>query len=201
MLQNSVNASELALKRWTVNDYHRMIAAGILTSGDRVELINGQIIQMVPQDPPHASTADEGADYLKACFAKRAKVRVQLPITLAPDSEPEPDFAIVRLDHRYRDRHPEPVDIYFLIEISDSTFYYDRNRKAKIYASAGIPEYWIIHLKQKQVIMLRQPVAGVYQREQVFTGGDRIAPLAFPDILVDVPALFLNPVSDEKEET
>ena len=75
-----------------------MIALGILTSDTPVELINGQIIKMVPQEPPHAATTDEGGDYLKALFAGKAKVRVQLPITLAPDSELEPDFAIVRID-------------------------------------------------------------------------------------------------------
>ncbi|MGF1570922.1 MAG: Uma2 family endonuclease [Nodosilinea sp.] len=91
----SLSPADLPLKRWTVDDYHRMITAGILTPADRVELLGGQTVEMVPQDPPHASRLDDGGDYLKALFAQRAKVRVQLPITLAPGSEPEPDFAVV----------------------------------------------------------------------------------------------------------
>jgi uncharacterized membrane protein len=74
---------ERLLKRWTVADYHRMIASDVLTSDDRVELLDGQVIEMVAQDPPHASTTDEGSDYLKALFAGRAKVRTQLPVTLS----------------------------------------------------------------------------------------------------------------------
>ena len=144
---SSPTSAELLLKRWTVDDYHRMLASGILAPDDRVELLDGQIVEMAPQDPPHASRVDDGGDYLKAIFANRAKVRVQLPITLAPGSEPEPDFAIVRLDeNRYRDRHPQPQDVLLLIEVADSTFKRDRIYKAKIYATAGITEYWIVDI-------------------------------------------------------
>lgn len=81
----------LSLKGWTLAEYHQLIALGLLTPDTAVELINGH-----PQQPPHVATTDEGGDYLKALFAGKAKVRVQLPVTLPPDSEPEPDFAIVR---------------------------------------------------------------------------------------------------------
>ncbi|MBE9098811.1 Uma2 family endonuclease [Vacuolonema iberomarrocanum] len=184
--------AELPLKRWTVDDYHRMIAAGILTLDDRVELLDGQIVEMVPQEPPHASRVDEGGDYLKQLFAGRAKVRVQLPITLAPGSEPEPDFAIVRIDeNRYRDRHPSPDDVLLLIEVSDSTLKRDRDRKAKIYARAGIRDYWIVDINRRQVIVLQDPQEESYQVERIFSEADQLVTLCCPEIVIELSYLIL----------
>ncbi|MBD2427696.1 Uma2 family endonuclease [Phormidium sp. FACHB-1136] len=183
---------DLTLKQWTVEDYHRMLGAGILSSEDRVELLEGQIVEMVPQNPPHASRIDDGGDYLKALFAQRAKVRVQLPVTLAPGSEPEPDFAIVRPDpNRYRDRHPSPQDILLLIEVADATLTRDRTHKAAIYAKAGIPEYWIIDLPQRQMIVLQDPQGGTYQQEHILGADDQRAPLQCPEVTVNLRYLLL----------
>jgi Uma2 family endonuclease len=184
---------ELFLKRWTVADYHRMITSGVLTSDDRVELLDGHVIEMVPQDPPHASTTDEGSDYLKALFAGQAKVRAQLPVTLSNCSEPEPDIAVVRIDNnRYRDRHPNPADIFLLIEIADATLKRDRTHKAKLYAQANVPEYWIVDVNQRQLIVFRDPQDGMYQSEAVLTATDQIAPLAFPDVMIKLQSLFIS---------
>lgn len=189
---SSLTSTDLFLKRWTVDDYHRMISAGILTPEDRVELLDGQIVEMAPQDPPHASRIDDGGDYLKALFANRAKVRVQLPITLAPGSEPEPDFAIVRIDENgYRDRHPQPQDVLLLIEVADSTLRRDRTHKVQIYAKAGIGEYWIVDIKKRQVVVLQDPQDGSYQFEQTFTDNDQIAPLLLPNVVVNLRSLIL----------
>jgi len=180
------------LKRWTVDDYHRMMAVGILTPDDRVELLEGQIIEMVPPDPPHASRIDDGGDYLKALFAGQAKVRVQLPITIAPSSEPEPDFAIVRFDeNRYRDRHPAPEDVFLLMEVADTTWRRDSIQKARIYARAGIPEYWILDINRQQVTVLRQPQAERYQSEQAFTAADELAAEALPEVAIALQNLLL----------
>lgn len=184
--------SDLPLKRWSVDEYHRLIAAGIITSNHHVELLDGQIVEMVPQDPPHASTTAEGSDYLKERFAGHAKVRTQLPITLSPSSEPEPDIAVVRIDpNRYRDRHPSPEDVFLLVEIADTTLGYDRNRKAKVYAQAGIPEYWIVNLNQRQVIVCCDPQGDTYQSEQIIEATDSIAPLAFPAIKIELQQILL----------
>lgn len=182
----------LSPKRWTVDEYHQIIALGIITPDTPVELINGQIIEMVPQQPPHAATTDEGGDYLKALFSGKAKVRVQLPVTLLPDSEPEPDFAIVKIDaNRYRDRHPDPNDIYLIIEVADSTLQKDRQYKSQLYAQAGIPEYWVINLKQNQVIVYRQLQDSTYQTEQILEASDKVQLLAFPDVIVDLKQLLI----------
>lgn len=189
---SSLTSADLFLKRWTVDDYHRMISAGILTPDDRVELLDGQIVEMAPQDPPHASRIDDGGDYLKALFATRAKVRVQLPITLAPGSEPEPDFAVVRIDeNRYRDHHPQPQDVLLLIEVADSTLKWDRTHKAQIYAKADIGEYWIVDIKKRQVVVLQDPQNGSYKSEQTFTENDQIAPLLLPNITLSLRYLIL----------
>ena len=154
----------LPQRRWTVDEYHRMIAAGILTANDRVELLDGYIIEMVPQEPPHASTTSSFGNDFVVLFAGKAWVRQQLPITIAPDSEPEPDIAVVKIDpRRYRERHPIPQEVYLLVEVAGSTLSYDRIRKTKVYAQASIPEYWVINVKQRQVLVFRDPQGDRYQ--------------------------------------
>jgi Uma2 family endonuclease len=185
------SSPELFLKRWTVADYHLMIASGVLTSDDRVELLDGQVIEMVPQDPPHASTTDEGSDYLKALFAGRAKVRAQFPIVLSGYSEPEPSIAVVRIDeNRYRDRHPNPTDIFLLVEIADASLKYNHTYKAKLYAQADVPEYWIIDVHHYQIIVFRHPKDGTYQSEEVLTDTNPVTPITFPDISIKLDPFF-----------
>ncbi|UFP96710.1 Uma2 family endonuclease [Gloeobacter morelensis] len=133
------------LRAWTVEEYHRMIEAGILTTEDQVELLEGQIVQMSPQKSPHAATTHKASDVLQKILAETALIRTQFPITLLPDSEPEPDIVVVRPDPRYYlERHPDAGDILLLIEVSDSTLDYDRRCKAGVYARVGIADYWIL---------------------------------------------------------
>ena len=187
-------------RRWTVDEYHRMIAAGILGKGnagysrtehqeyrrvERVELIDGYIFEMVPQEPPHASTTSSFGNEFVMLFAKKAWVRQQLPLTITPSSEPEPDISVVKIDqNRYRDRHPTPEDVYLLIEVADSTLRFDRDRKAKLYAQANIPEYWVIDVKKRQVLVMRDPNGGEYQSQSILDISDTISPVAFPDIVI-----------------
>jgi Uma2 family endonuclease len=191
-IQPNPQLDDLPQRRWTVDEYHRMVAAGILTAGDRVELLDGQIIEMVPQEPPHASTTSSFGNDFVVLFAGKAWVRQQLPITIAPNSEPEPDIAVVKIDSkRYRDRHPIPEDVYLLIEVADSTLNYDRTRKVKAYAKAKIPEYWIVDVNQRQLLVFREPQADMYQVEQVLGETDAIASLSFPEITVQLADLFV----------
>ena len=181
----------LPQRRWTVDEYHRMIAASILNSSDRVELLDGHIIEMVPQQPPHASTTSSFGNDFVMLFAGKAWVRQQLPITIAPNSEPEPDIAVVKIDSkRYRDRHPTPEDVYLLVEVADSILSCDRDRKVQIYAKANIPEYWIIDVNQRQVLVFRQSVGETYQMQQVLGVADAVTPLSFPEITVQLAELL-----------
>jgi Uma2 family endonuclease len=180
------------LRLWTVDEYHRMIEAEILTTEDRVELLEGQIIQLSPQQPPHAAITQRTWKYLYRLLADRADIRVQLPITLRPNSEPEPDIAIVRINSReYIDGHPTADDIFLLIEVADRTLNSDRTSKARIYAQARIPEYWIVDVNARQIYVLREPGEETYQQETILGKDTKFSPLAFPEIEVEVNQMFL----------
>lgn len=175
---------------WNVYEYHRMIETGILTSDDQVELLEGQIIQMSPQRPPDAATTQRTANYLSRLLLGQAYIRVQLPITLPPNSEPEPDIAVVRIDMReYFDRHPAADDIFLLVEVAKTTLH-DRVNKARIYAIANITEYWVLDIQQRQVYIFRQPGTETYQQEIILNQDATISPVAFRDINVIVNHLF-----------
>ena len=183
----------LATRLWTVDDYHRMIEAGILTTGDRVELLEGQIVEMSPQRPPHASTTQHVARYLDRLLEEIAYVRMQLPITLKPNSEPEPDIAVVRIDsNEYSDHRPVPDDIFLIIEVADTTLLSDRQQKAITYAKAGIADYWILDVNTQQIYMFREPGATGYEQESILTKGSTLVPLAFPTVQVYPDRLFLG---------
>ncbi|BAY61661.1 hypothetical protein NIES22_17280 [Calothrix brevissima NIES-22] len=176
---------------WTVEEYHRMIDAGILNANDRVELLDGRIIQMSPQKPPHAGTTQRVDRYLQDLLRNRAEIRVQLPITLST-SEPEPDIAVVSIDPAaYGDHHPTSSEILLLIEVSYSTFDIDFNEKSLIYAKANIADYWILDVIERQVYILRQPTESGYQDIVVLSEDAVIAPLAFGEITIPFSELFL----------
>ena len=138
-------------KTWTVEEYHRMIEAGILTEGDNIELLDGRIVEMSPQTPLHAGTTQRSDRYLQHLLRDLAEIRAQLPITLA-SSEPEPDIAVVCIDPgAYGDHHPNPSEILLLIEVSYSTLQIDRREKALIYARANIAEYWILDQRARRI--------------------------------------------------
>lgn len=124
--------------KWTIDEYHRMIDAGIL-SDRQVELLQGEIVEMSPEGEPHAYCSDEAGEYLTDLLGKHAKIRQAKPITLPNDSEPEPDIAIVqRLGREYREHHPYPENIFWLIEYANSSLEKDLETKSKIYAQAGL---------------------------------------------------------------
>lgn len=176
---------------WTVDEYHRMIDAGILTEDDNVELLEGRIVQMSPQRPPHAGTAQRASDYIKAQLAAQAHVRMQLPITL-PTSEPEPDIAVVRIDpNAYGDRHPTGDEIFLLIEVAYTTLKIDRQEKAPIYARANIADYWILDVIERRAYIFRNPTPEGYQAEISLQDRAMISPLAFPQIEIPLSQLFL----------
>jgi Uma2 family endonuclease len=179
------------LRRWTVAEYHRLIETEILTASDRVELINGEIIRMSPQGPPHASTTQQSDEALKQNLGAQVTVRVQLPITLAT-SEPEPDLAIVkRRADAYSTAHPYPDDILLIVEVSDSTLDFDRTTKAQTYGKAGILEYWVIDVAGRNLYVLRQPNGNGYGTEIVLRGDDYVSSIAFPEVAIEVDSLLV----------
>ncbi|MDZ8055162.1 MAG: Uma2 family endonuclease [Aulosira sp. ZfuVER01] len=171
--------------KWTIDDYHRMIAAGILDER-RVELLQGEIFEISLEGEPHAYFSSKAGEYLTRLLGERATIRPAKPITLPNNSQPEPDLAIVqRLGREYLNHHPYPENIFWLIEYSDSSLDKDLEIKTKIYAEAEILEYWVVNLKKRQLIVFREPQDGEYASKSTLTGGT-IYPIAFPDIAVAV---------------
>jgi Uma2 family endonuclease len=134
----------VAIAKWTLDEYHRMIAAGLLDHR-QVELLKGEIVEMAPEGEPHAYFSSEAGDYLAQLLGERAMVRQAKPITLPNQSEPEPDLAVVqRLGREYLDHHPYPENIFWLIEYADSSLDKDLQTKSQVYAEVGIPEYGFV---------------------------------------------------------
>jgi Uma2 family endonuclease len=183
-------APELTPARISLEQYHRMVEAGIWDDC-HVELLNGVVVEMSPEGTPHAHDSTDMGEYLTILLGDRAQVRPAKPITLPGGSEPEPDIAIVqRLGREYRTHHPYPENIFWIIEYSNSSLDKDLGVKAKIYAAEGIPEYWVVNLKQNVLIVFRDPVDREYQSRQEFTTGT-ISPLAFPDVMINVARLLV----------
>ncbi|NJR66430.1 MAG: Uma2 family endonuclease [Leptolyngbyaceae cyanobacterium CRU_2_3] len=176
------------LAKWSVDDYHRMVEAGILRDR-QVELLAGEIVEMSPETPIHYNTTKRGAKYLEQLLRDRADVRFNGPITLS-DSEPEPDIAIVRLpESAYNQHHPRPEDIFWLVEVAKTSLKKDLELKAALYAAAQIPEYWVLDLSTQQIMVFRDPQPDRYLRVETL-GAGTLRPLAFPDIQVAIDQLW-----------
>src|SRR5438128_1194075 len=132
-------------RRFSVAEYHRLIQTGILTEDDNLELLEGYLVCKMSRNPPHDATIQKATKRLFRVLPAGWDLRIQSAVTL-PDSEPEPDFAVVRGDETaYRAHHPGPPDVGLVIEVADSTLPGDRDDKGRIYARAGIPTYWIVN--------------------------------------------------------
>lgn len=148
------------LYRFSVAQYKKMIEAGVLTSEDRVELIEGIVIQKMTQHPPHAVAIDYTLDALRPLLPDDWRLREQRPIELS-DSEPEPALVVVRGPLQpYETCHPRPTDIAVVLEVADTSLQGDRKFKGRMYARARIPVYWIINLNERQVEVYTEPKGG-----------------------------------------
>ena len=167
----------LPIARFSVEQYHRMIESGAFTEDDRLELIDGWVVQQMAKGPGHEYAVGQGEDLLRACVPAGWHVRNQAPITLK-SSEPEPDLALVRGDRSaYRQRHPAASEVALVIEVSDTSLDTDRI-KGKTYGSAGIAEYWIINLVDRCIEMYARPDPASetgYARRKTFRANEMIA--------------------------
>jgi Uma2 family endonuclease len=174
--------------RFTAEEYHRLGETGILGEDDRVELIEGEVIDMAPIGHFHAGLASAFIRRLGYPTEGRAVPWAQNPIALGPRSEPQPDFALLR--HRadsYKSRLPTAADVLLLVEIADTSLRYDREVKIPLYARHGIPEYWIVNIPGKAVEVHRDPdpEQGRYRETRIVAEG-LLAPACFPDLALDV---------------
>jgi Uma2 family endonuclease len=184
-----VVSTALKIKRhlFDVDDYHRMAEIGILNEDSRVELIEGEIIEMSPIGPWHQSGVDILNERFVQALAGRAIVRTQGSVRLNQRLEPQPDLALLRWrPDRYRGVYAGPSDIFLLVEVADSSLAYDREVKSRLYARSGIPEYWLIDVNGRCVTVQREPGARGYRAVTELRGADQVSPLAFPELALTV---------------
>jgi Uma2 family endonuclease len=188
-------------KRFTIDEYHRLIELEFLKESDCIELIRGELMQMVAKGTPHTVCGSILCRQLDRLFGDLAVIRGQDPITLPNQSEPEPDVVIARgKDEDYLAHHPYPEDIFLVIEISDSTLDYDQTTKLEIYAEAGISDYWIVNLNIRQLERYSQPYQNAqgefsYLSKQISLPHESVAIPRFEDILLDLSRIFPKIVS------
>ncbi|WP_322801043.1 Uma2 family endonuclease [Thermoflexus sp.] len=182
----------LPLRRFTVEEYHRLAEAGILREDERVELIEGAIREMPPISSAHAGAVNRLLDRLFSLQAKgQGIVSVQNPIRLGPYSEPQPDLALLRpRADFYASAHPGPSDVLLVIEVAESSADYDREHKLPLYGRAGIPEAWVVDLARGEVVVGRDPSPEGYRAIRIARRGEVLSPLAFPDLALPVAEIL-----------
>lgn len=181
----------IARRLFTVDEYYRMAAAGILGPDDRVELIDGEIVEMSPIGIRHASCVDRIMALLIRRLGRRATVCGQNPVRLDIRSEPQPDIAVVSpRDDFYASGHPGPSDVLWLVEVADTTLAFDRRVKVPLYARAGVPELWIVDLEHDRVEVFADPAGGGYTASEVYGRGDRISPRALVRVTLRVEEIL-----------
>ena len=169
-LTNDLDNSTIDLPIWrmSVDRYHEMIAAGLLTSDDKLELLEGFLIKKMTVHPPHSYAVRRLSRFLNRLLPINYVLFVQQPITLS-DSEPEPDVAVIRGDDpMYVARHPYADDAPIVLEVSDATIRQDRTQKKRIYARAGIETYWIVNLPRERVEVYTEPVGSDYKQTNIY---------------------------------
>jgi Uma2 family endonuclease len=177
--------------RFTADQYEEMIRTGILTEHDRVELIDGEVIDMPLIEEEHVYGVTRIGDILSDALRGRVLLQVENPVRLGMGAMPEPDIALLRRrPDYYRGTRPGPEDIFLLVEVADTSLSYDRTTKARLYANAGIPEYWVHDVKAAALIVHRDPSSEGYRSVTVLHRGDRVALLAFPDREIAVTDLL-----------
>lgn len=177
--------------RWTRREYERLAAKGFLPPAKHVELIEGVIYDRPPQDSLNATAIQCTHEALRSVFPPTGgyEIRGRLPLVLGEDSEPEPDFVVVRgsiLD--YLEAHPTTA--LLVVEIADSSLFHDRERKIPLYARFGIPEAWLLNLVSRELEVFRDPVEGAYQTRIVLRAEDSVPPLGRPEAVILVSDLL-----------
>lgn len=176
--------------RWTRDEYHRMIEIGLFDDA-RVELLDGEVWEMSPQRRPHYRTIRAVTDALEAAFGASYDVQQQAPLGLGDNGEPEPDVAVVVGSWADYEDHPTTADVKIVVEVSDSSLTKDRTKKADNYARAGIADYWIVNLVNRQLEVHRNPSPkGAYQSIQILGLAKTVAPLHAPGAQIRVADLL-----------
>lgn len=166
---------QLARRPITVEEYYRMAEVGILTEKDHVELIHGEIIEMSPIGSKHAAVVNRITNVLKRLLGDRVIISCQNPIRINSLNHPEPDIVLLKpKEDYYSTGHPEGTDTLLVIEVSDTTYQYDKNIKLPIYASGLVPEFWLVNLEKNEIEIHHAPASDVYKKIEIIRPGDNI---------------------------
>jgi Uma2 family endonuclease len=182
-------------RRFSVDEYHRLIDMGILTEDDDLELLEGYLVQKMSRNPPHDGILHRTLKRLSADLPPGWDIRVQSAVTLV-DSEPEPDLAVVREDaNEYMSRHPTAADVGLVIEVADSSLASDRSDKGRVYARAALEWYWIINLPDQQVEVYASPSGPAsspsYAQRQDYRAGDAVPVVLDGNTIAVLPVQIL----------
>jgi Uma2 family endonuclease len=178
--------------RFSVADYHRLGETGILAGDRRVELIDGEIRHMNPIGPLHAGTVSHLLHLLSRQLGERALLSVQNPVQLDDFSEPQPDLMVLRpRDDSYTTAHPQPADVFVIVEVADTTERYDREEKILRYARAGIAEAWLVLPGVKTIEQYTEPRGGSYRSVRIHKAGDALFSAGGPELQLALDSLFL----------
>lgn len=167
---------------WTREEYERRVEEGFFQPGERVELVDGVLYEMSPQYPDHAQSISRALYKLLPLFSTDFHVRIQLPLSLGANSEPEPDVAVVPGSPESYDTHP--TSSVLIIEVADSSLLHDRKRKASLYAREGVPDYWVVNLVDWCLEVYREPQDGEYKSHTILRPEDSISPLVRSEVRI-----------------
>lgn len=166
---------------WTVEEFHQMAIAGLLDEADRVELIEGEMIDIAPIGSKHAFIVNRISQIFSARVGAQCLISTQNPVRLGERSEPQPDVALLRSGN-YMDALPTAADVLLIVEVSDSTLEYDRDVKIGLYARHGIPEVWLLDVNAREITVYREPAEGQYRLIRKPTAAEAISPTALPSV-------------------
>jgi Uma2 family endonuclease len=195
MVSSGMASLRIRTRRWTRQEYDRLIEFGVLQEDDPIELIEGRLVVAEPQRDPHARAVELVAETLRRAFGRGWRVRVQLPLALGHDSAPEPDVSVVRGTPRDAPSG-HPTTAALVVEIADSSLPLDRGPKAQVYARAGIADYWIVNLIDRVLEVCREPSwrgprgRARYTAVETLGADATLAPLAAPDATISVADLL-----------
>ena len=192
MIPAATTTPAIERHRFSVDDYHFLAEHGLFAPSERVELIRGELQLMQPLGPDHSSHTSSFIDTIRPKCPPTLALRLEQPVVIPPDSEPQPDLAVVRrrADY-YKSAHPRPADVLLIVEVADSSVAFDTGGKARLYAQAGIPEYWVLDLPAQRVRIFREPRGDGYKVGEALTRGETARCGTVPELVIEVGDLLL----------
>ena len=197
------NVQGTRLRRFSLDEYQQLIELGFFDEDERIELLDGLLVEMSPINPRHAECVDKLSEVLHFLLYKKAWIRVQSPVTLeGRTSQPQPDLTVaVRRTEGYADRHMAAPEILLLIEVADSSLHGDQTDKLNIYAAVGISEYWIVNLVDNQLEVYQEPYLSVtgegnYKVKRTYTRDETVSLQAFPDCQINLSEVLPRSITE-----